>query len=991
MIAELGTLDPMVDDEHLGSDRASAAFGARYTVEEEIGRGATAVVVRARDISSGGAVAIKQLRAELAIGIEAEKFWKEVRNHKQLAHPSIVPVLDAGEQDGRPFLVLPYLAGGTLRARILREKQMQIGEAIAVTCTVARALEAAHAQNLIHRDVKPENILFDERGEVYLADFGIARAVILASGDTQSTVGIIRGTIPYMSPEQASGQPDLDGRSDVYSLACVLYEMIGGVQPFVGASPQSVMLQRVSHMPRPVNVYRPSVPLELERVVEKAFAIAPADRYRSAAEFADALERVRGLIASGQVTAIPGATPKRRRLTVVGGVAAVFVAAVLLGNRAGVMPWNTGAPPDTTRIAVFPIENAPSGAAALARGLARWRGVSMVDDRAMAEALAGTSAPGAKDLPRIARRLQAGRYIAGRVDGAMLSATLYDVGGGALHTSGITVPMDAGGVPGAYALLADSLLLRGQADDAPDHSEAGSRNLVATQLMIAGRAALFEWDLDQADSIFSRAAAADSITHRPLAWMAQVREWRGDNADAWLPAATAALADSGSLSRHELALARGLVLLGGRDFTNACGVYRVMVEDDPQSFLGWFGLGECQRNDVAVVPDPRSPTGWRFRASYHAALSAYVRAFDLLPTTYRGFQQDGFVRLRRLLTLDFRKLPRGVSLDAARAQFLGWPSLSGDTIVIVPMPQADVFAGKLPVEGRKIAAAGARLRELFRTIASRWAAAQPRSAGTKEAFAVSLELAGDASTIDSLARAQALASAPLQRLRLAAMRAFALLKFGVPSSPARVEEARRLADSLLNAVSQPNAEEARLLAPMAALGGRCRKTAALLGTALPGEAPASDITVRTAGEANVLLGYAALGCAADSSVSLARLIGDVRAPSVTSPEGMRFANNVILRIVGVSARPDPNIVSQVSTTGASYVVRACDELLRGHADSARIRLGNVANQRRDWFPGDLVAEAALPDARLWLRLGDSASAVGTLAQSLDYVRKQAPI
>ena len=268
---------------------AAGPFAGRYIVEREIGRGATAIVYLARDTDRGQAVAIKVLRAELAQSGAAHSFLREIRRHSGLQHPRILPVLDAGEHEGHLYFVLPYMEAGTLRQRLAREKQLPIRDAIAIARTIAEALHYAHAQRLIHRDVKPENILFTE-GEACLADFGIARALEKALDDTTTTSsGIVRGTVAYMSPEQASGEREYDGRSDVYSLGCVLYEMLAGVPAFIGATAEAVLAQRFTHPPRDVRVYRPAVSPALEAVVRKALEFAPADRFRSAGEFAEAL------------------------------------------------------------------------------------------------------------------------------------------------------------------------------------------------------------------------------------------------------------------------------------------------------------------------------------------------------------------------------------------------------------------------------------------------------------------------------------------------------------------------------------------------------------------------------------------------------------------------------------------------------------------------------------------------------------------------------
>jgi TolB-like protein/tRNA A-37 threonylcarbamoyl transferase component Bud32 len=326
------------------SGTVSGLFADRYTIEHELGRGATSVVYLARELSSGRAVAIKILRAELVTEISTERFLREIRVTTRLQHPSIVPVLDSGEYDDRLFFVLPHMDGGTLRARLEREKQLPIGDVIEIGKTIAAALQFAHERKLLHRDVKPENILFGD-GKACLADFGIARALSEASGESgmsSTSTGVVRGTPAYMSPEQAAGDHNIDARSDIYSLACVLYEMVAGVPAFVGPTAQSIVSQRLVHMPRPLRVFRPAVPPEMEAVIERALATAPADRYQTAYEFFAALESVEPYLARpsgatrfGDSPALSPSWLRRpsRPLAIVGGIAVVSVALALASIR----------------------------------------------------------------------------------------------------------------------------------------------------------------------------------------------------------------------------------------------------------------------------------------------------------------------------------------------------------------------------------------------------------------------------------------------------------------------------------------------------------------------------------------------------------------------------------------------------------------------------------------------------------------------------------
>jgi serine/threonine-protein kinase len=265
------------------------ALGDGYRLEEEIGRGGMATVYRAEDLRHGRAVAIKVLRPELAgLGDLPARFQREIRIAARLVHPHILPVHDSGARDGLLFYVMPYLGCESLRVRMERDGQMPIAEVLRIVRDVASALDYAHRQNVVHRDIKPENVLLAE-GHPVVADFGIARAIAEAGGERLSQGGIAIGTPAYMSPEQASGEPDIDGRSDQYSLACVAYEMVVGHPPFPGGGVRATIARHLSEKPPPLRPARAAVPPAVEWAIMKALAKAPADRFATATEFAEAL------------------------------------------------------------------------------------------------------------------------------------------------------------------------------------------------------------------------------------------------------------------------------------------------------------------------------------------------------------------------------------------------------------------------------------------------------------------------------------------------------------------------------------------------------------------------------------------------------------------------------------------------------------------------------------------------------------------------------
>jgi serine/threonine protein kinase/Tol biopolymer transport system component len=268
--------------------RLLSALADRYRIEREIGRGGMATVYLARDLKHDRDVALKVLRPELAAVLGVNRFLNEIRISARLDHPHILTLIDSGAADGFLYYVMPFVRGESLRDRLKREKQLGIDEALDITKQITSALDYAHRQGIVHRDIKPENILLHE-GEAMLADFGIAMAVKEAGGSRLTESGISLGTPQYMSPEQATGDRPLDARSDVYSIAAVLYEMLAGEPPHSGVSVQAIIAKLLTERPTRLRVIRDTVPEAVDAAVAKALAKLPADRYANAGDFARAL------------------------------------------------------------------------------------------------------------------------------------------------------------------------------------------------------------------------------------------------------------------------------------------------------------------------------------------------------------------------------------------------------------------------------------------------------------------------------------------------------------------------------------------------------------------------------------------------------------------------------------------------------------------------------------------------------------------------------
>src|SRR6266550_3111727 len=314
-----------------------------------------ATVYLANDLRHHRQVAIKVLRPDLAAALGPGRFLREIETAARLQHPHILSLHDSGDADGFLYYVMPYVEGESLRQRLAREKQLPLEEALQITGAVASALSYAHSHDVVHRDIKPENILLSG-GEATVADFGIARAITAAGGDKLTTTGIAVGTPTYMSPEQATGGAQLDGRSDVYSLGCVLYEMLAGEPPHTGPTAQSIIARALTEAPRRIHQMRAGVPAGLDAVIAKAMAVTPADRYTSAAEFARAL----GPVSGGMRTVAAPGVSAIRQFAQRGSLFARLAVGFLLGL--GVLfAWRRthigGEGTGPRRIAVLPLEN----------------------------------------------------------------------------------------------------------------------------------------------------------------------------------------------------------------------------------------------------------------------------------------------------------------------------------------------------------------------------------------------------------------------------------------------------------------------------------------------------------------------------------------------------------------------------------------------------------------------------------------------------------
>jgi serine/threonine protein kinase len=354
------------------SDRLLSALGGSYTIERELTGGGMALVFVGEDHDLGRKVVIKILPPELAASVSAERFRREILTVARLQHPHIVPILKAGEVDGLPYFVMPYVDGESIDIRLRRTPTFTVRETLGIMKDVARALAFAHAQGVVHRDIKPGNVLL-AAGSATVTDFGVAKALSSArrsgeKGAGLTNTGMSLGTILYMAPEQAAGDPDIDGRADIYSLGITAYEMLAGTAPFAALGPRAMLTARLTLAPPPLSKIRKDVPAGLERLIARCLAIDPADRPQTAAELVEALEDPQTLSGSFASSATRIARSGNRvTRAVVGALALVGAIVVSAGIYERVHTGNssvlaestaaTGKPVDLGVIAVLPFVN----------------------------------------------------------------------------------------------------------------------------------------------------------------------------------------------------------------------------------------------------------------------------------------------------------------------------------------------------------------------------------------------------------------------------------------------------------------------------------------------------------------------------------------------------------------------------------------------------------------------------------------------------------
>jgi eukaryotic-like serine/threonine-protein kinase len=598
--------------------------GARlggYEIVRPLGRGGMATVYLARDTKHEREVALKVLRPELAAALGTERFLQEIRITASLDHPHILTLIDSGSEGGFLWYVMPLVRGESLRQKIERERQLDLTETLAITRQVASALDYAHRQGVIHRDIKPENILLHE-GEAMLADFGIARAVQQAGGPRLTATGVSIGTPQYMSPEQTTGERDIGARSDVYSLAAVLYEMLTGEAPHTGATAQAVIAKVLTERPTPIRTLRHSVPEHIEDAVAHALAKAPADRFASADELVRALE------------AVSAAPPARRR-----GLRWLWAAAALVVVLAGayvVWPKRPDTPVNPNVVAVVPfrVAGADPSLHYLREGMidllaakltGEGGGLRAADPRTVTNAWRHATTSTEQDLTqddaiRLARGLGAGRLLLGSIVGGPphieLSATLLAVPTGRSEAHGeVAGPADS--LPMLLDRLASQLVVQGARLDAPRAASLTTTSLPALQAYLAGQAAYRRGAYNEAVDAFGRALQLDSGFALAAFAFVVTSGWLPAVSPAYPQARQRAWNDRSRLSTRDRALLEAYI---GPQFPSPSYLTEIL---------------DARERAVALAPDQID--AWYFLGDLYFHNGRYLGVADWLDRANRAF------------------------------------------------------------------------------------------------------------------------------------------------------------------------------------------------------------------------------------------------------------------------------------------------------------------------------------------------------------------
>ncbi len=681
-------------------DRFKSALADRYRIESELGSGGMATVYLAHDLKHDRQVALKVLRPELAAVLGRERFFREITITAKLEHPHILTLIDSGEADGLFYYVMPYVTGESLREKLRREKQLAIDEALEITEAMASALEYAHQHGVIHRDIKPENILLHE-GEAMVADFGIALALKAAAGDRLTETGLSLGTPEYMSPEQGTGEQQLDTRSDIYSLAAVLYEMLAGEPPHSGATSQSVIAKLLTEKPTQLRVVRDTVPEHVDAAVMKALAKVPVDRFPSARRFVDALSKP-GLVGAEEEH------PERSRPWYQSPITTVVAAVGLIAAAASL--WLAFLAEDRglvhNRVVVAPFENRTGDSSLnaigtiaadwIANGLAQLENVEVVPALDAVRRLEAGSVGSVSRVPEqvLARETKAGLLVAGsfypRGEVLEFEAHLVDTEREALL---VAVDPVRGAANDTMAAIAE---LRGRIAGAVAYQldlDSGAVHYIQTPLtgpplieayktMLAGMAKQDRVDFLGAEIDYRHAIALDSTFISPyfgLYWQL-LNQSKWTEIDSLFQVLDRRSSDLNRVQRLNLEHLKA-THAGNRDLALSAvrqlgeiytGTYRFQAgwqafnNNRPREAIEWW-------DRMGARPEDWPPFYWSFRAAAHHLLHDYPAELE---TARDGHERFGdvlfYLQLRALVGLgEAERVERMLDVGVQPRQSLG--------------------------------------------------------------------------------------------------------------------------------------------------------------------------------------------------------------------------------------------------------------------------------------------------------------------------------
>lgn len=621
-------------------NRLQEGLRDRYRVEREIGRGGMATVYLATDLRHSRPVAIKVLLPDLAAAVGHERFLREIDIAAKLQHPHVLPVYDSGEANGLLYYVMPFVEGESLRERLEREGALPPDDALLIAQEVASALDYAHRQGIVHRDVKPANILISD-GHAMVADFGIARAITVSGGAGLTQAGMAIGTPSYMSPEQALGETELDGRTDIYALGCVLFEMFAGSPPFEGTTPQAIVAQTISgavpKLPAPVS--------RLQPVIDRAMAKEPNSRFETAGEF-------RAAVRAGDTGPVAAGRPSRRTLAIGGTLVVVAVAAAALLWPRG---WQLEGDPRHSLI-VFPFENKTgdddrdylqeASMNLLGLAVAHWEDMRVYDDERTASLMRrqGVASPQEIDFDAaqaMAREARVGTLVLGDIrregDSLAIEAKVHDVvSGDRVMTEIVHASLHADPRPLFDSLAARILSVSGApGGERPDLVSQTTNSLEAYRAYLRGVDAMQQFQVDTAMAYLERAVEIDSTFALAYLRMRDVLGWTGleNNPERRRELIAKAQAYSASLPPRLRTLLQFHAAYENGQLRRARQLVEDLIVKDSTDAEAWYQLGEAHFHDGATrYPHPDT------LGNIGKALRAFQRSLELDPRYLLAYQ-----------------------------------------------------------------------------------------------------------------------------------------------------------------------------------------------------------------------------------------------------------------------------------------------------------------------------------------------------------------